>query len=433
MDATLDELRSLRDGGKDAIAGIQTSERERTGITSLKVGYNRVFGYFIEVSNANRHLIPPDYQRRQTLTGGERYVTPALKEYEEKVLGATERIEQRERDLFEELRQRVSARIARLQAAAARVATLDVLTSFAQVAETESYVRPFVDTGFDLEIIGGRHPVVERMMPRDRFIPNDVRLTADARMIILTGPNMAGKSTVLRQVGLIVLMAQAGSFVPATRARIGIVDRLFTRVGASDNLVRGQSTFMVEMAETSAILHLASARSLVLLDEIGRGTSTYDGVSIAWAVSEHLHDQAGCKTVFATHYHELTQLADELPAVRNFNVAVRESGEDVVFLHRLQPGGADRSYGIEVGRLAGLPAQVIARARAVLRLLEGEQLVAGLTGGSAHQKADDQLALFAQVHPAVQRLRAIETNQMTPLEALQVLDDLAQLAKRAEQ
>jgi len=433
VDERLDELRVLRDGGKDAIAGIQTAERERTGIASLKVGYNRVFGYFIEVSNANRHLIPSDYQRRQTLTGGERYVTPALKEYEEKVLGATEQIEQRERELFDQLRQRVGVTIARLQAAATRVATLDVLSSFAQVAETESYVRPVVDNGFDLEVIGGRHPVVERMMPRDRFIPNDIRLTADARMIILTGPNMAGKSTVLRQAGLIVLMAQAGCFVPATRARIGIVDRLFTRVGASDNLVRGQSTFMVEMAETSAILHLATARSLVLLDEIGRGTSTYDGVSIAWAVSEHLHDKAACKTVFATHYHELTQLSDELPAVRNFNVAVRESGDDVVFLHRLQPGGADRSYGIEVGRLAGLPAQVIERARAVLRLLEGEQLVAGLAGrGVRHVTDTAQLALFVEPHPVVERLRSLDPNQMTPMEALKALDDLARMAREME-
>ena len=433
VDDRLDELRALRDGGKDAIAGIQSAERERTGIASLKVGYNRVFGYFIEVSNANRHLIPPDYQRRQTLTGGERYVTPALKEYEEKVLGATEQIEQRERELFEQLRLRVSATITRLQAAAVRVATLDVLSSFAQVAETESYVRPVVDNGFDLEVIGGRHPVVERMMPRDRFIPNDIRLTADARMIILTGPNMAGKSTVLRQAGLIVLMAQAGCFVPATRARIGIVDRLFTRVGASDNLVRGQSTFMVEMAETSAILHLATGRSLVLLDEIGRGTSTYDGVSIAWAVSEHLHDKAACKTVFATHYHELTQLADELPALRNFNVAVRESGDDVVFLHRLQPGGADRSYGIEVGRLAGLPAPVIERARAVLRLLEGEQLVAALAGRGVRHAADTaQLALFVEPHPVVERLRSLDPNQMTPMEALKALDDLARMAREME-
>jgi DNA mismatch repair protein MutS len=277
------------------------------------------------------------------------------------------------------------------------------------------------------------------MMPRDRFIPNDVRLGPDARIIILTGPNMAGKSTVLRQVGLIVLMAQAGAFVPATRARIGLVDRLFTRVGASDNLVRGQSTFMVEMAETSAILHLASARSLVLLDEIGRGTSTYDGVSIAWAVSEHLHDRAGCKTIFATHYHELTQLADELTAVRNFNVAVRESGDDVVFLHRLQPGGADRSYGIEVGRLAGLPAPVIDRARAVLRLLEGEQLVAGLSGQTrmgapadlpARTASGGQLGLFVDSHPVMERLRNVDPNLLTPLEALQTLDELVRLARR---
>lgn len=437
VDGELDELRALRDGGKDGIAGIQATERERTGIASLKVGYNRVFGYYIEVTNANRHLIPPDYQRRQTLTGAERYITPALKEYEEKVLGATERIEQRERELFEALRQRVAAAIARLQAAAARVATIDVLSAFAQVAETEGYCRPAVEDGFDLEVTGGRHPVVERMMPRDRFIPNDVRLTADQRMIILTGPNMAGKSTVLRQVGLIVLMAQAGSFVPAAAARIGVVDRLFTRVGASDNLVRGQSTFMVEMAETSAILHLATRRSLVLLDEIGRGTSTYDGVSIAWAVSEHLHDRAGCKTIFATHYHELTQLADELPALRNYNVAVREVGDDIVFLHRMQPGGADRSYGIEVGRLAGLPAEVIARARAVLRLLEGEQLVAGLSGRrpGPHPGPGDtleQLGLFGPaVHPALERLRALNPDRVTPLEALAILDELVRAARDA--
>ena len=437
VDTGLDDLRALRDGGKDAIAGIQATERERTGIASLKVGYNRVFGYFIEVSNANRNLIPADYQRRQTLTGGERYVTPALKEHEERVLGATEQIEQRERELFEALRRRVALATGRLQAAAARVATLDVLASFAQVAETESYVRPDVNDGFDLEVIGGRHPVVERMMSRDRFIPNDVRLSADARMIILTGPNMAGKSTVLRQVGLIVLMAQAGCFVPATRARIGIVDRLFTRVGASDNLVRGQSTFMVEMAETSAILAMATGRSLVLLDEIGRGTSTYDGVSIAWAVSEHLHDHTGCKTIFATHYHELTRLSDELGALRNFNVAVRESGDSIIFLHRLQPGGADRSYGIEVGRLAGVPAPVLARARAVLRLLEGEgdQLVPGLTAnaetsGRTRVAADaTQLGLFPGSHPALERLRAIDPDRMTPLEALSAIDELARMAR----
>jgi DNA mismatch repair protein MutS len=273
------------------------------------------------------------------------------------------------------------------------------------------------------------------MMPRDRFIPNDVTLTDAARLIILTGPNMAGKSTILRQVGLIQLMAQVGCFVPASRARLGIVDRLFTRVGASDNLVRGQSTFMVEMAETSAILHTATRRSLVLLDEIGRGTSTYDGVSIAWAVSEHLHDQVGCKTVFATHYHELTQLADELHALRNWNVAVREVGDQVLFLHRLQPGGADRSYGIEVGRLAGLPPAVIARARDVLRSLEGEQLAAALEAGGKRvrvpaEPAPAQLTLFTlEPHPVVLTLREIDPNGLTPMDALRLVDELARRAR----
>ena len=309
IDAELDELRTLRDGSKDAIATIQSQERARTGISSLKVGFNRVFGYYLEISNANKHLVPDDYQRRQTLTGAERYVTPALKSYEEKVLTAAERIEARERELFEALRREAGAAIARWQAVAKRVATIDVLSAFAEVAEREQYARPELHDEFDMEIIGGRHPVVERMMAREKFIPNDLVLTNDARLIVLTGPNMAGKSTILRQIGLIQLLAQVGAYVPARRARLPIVDRLFTRVGASDNLVRGQSTFMVEMSETSAILHTATARSLVLLDEIGRGTSTYDGVSIAWSVSEHLHDAIGCKTVFATHYHELTQLA----------------------------------------------------------------------------------------------------------------------------
>jgi DNA mismatch repair protein MutS len=286
--------------------------------------------------------------------------------------------------------------------------------------------------GFELEIVAGRHPVVERMMPREKFIPNDLLLTGDARMVILTGPNMAGKSTVLRQVGLIVLMAQMGGFVPASRARIGIVDRVFTRVGASDNLVRGQSTFMVEMSETSAILHTASARSLVLLDEIGRGTSTYDGVSIAWSVSEHLHDAVGCKTVFATHYHELTQLAEELVAVCNYNVAVREVGDEVLFLHKLQPGGADRSYGIEVGRLAGLPEQVLRRARQVLRLLEGGHLVqAKKEAGSRKQEAVEQFALFepSKPHPVVEKLKEIDVDDLTPRQALDLLGRLVEEAR----
>jgi DNA mismatch repair protein MutS len=431
VDAELDELRTIRDGGRDGIAGIQARERERTGITSLKVGYNKVFGYYIEVTNANAHLVPDDYQRRQTLSGAERYVTPELKAFEEKVLTAAEQIEVRERTLFEALRERLGRDISRMQSAATLVAQLDVLAALAEVAEREGYTRPEMTDEFALEISAGRHPVVERMMPRDKFIPNDVTLTDDARLIVLTGPNMAGKSTILRQVGLIVLLAQLGSFVPAQRARIGVVDRLFTRVGASDNLVRGQSTFMVEMAETSAILHTATHRSLVLLDEIGRGTSTYDGVSIAWAVSEHLHDVVRCKTVFATHYHELTQLADELSAVRNYTVDVREIGDEVLFLHRLRPGGADRSYGIEVGRLAGLPPAVLARARAILPLLEGGHLVASRASGVERPAAADaQLGLFlpAAPHPVIERLRGLDTNAMTPLQALQLLAELAKAA-----
>jgi DNA mismatch repair protein MutS len=331
--------------------------------------------------------------------------------------------------LFEALRGRIAAEIPRLQCAARVLAELDVLSTFGEVAEIEGYVRPRLGDGFDLRIEGGRHPVVERMMPREKFIPNDVTLTSDARVIILTGPNMAGKSTILRQIGLIVLMAQIGSFVPARSADIGVVDRLFTRVGASDNLVRGQSTFMVEMSETSAILHSATSRSLVLLDEIGRGTSTYDGVSIAWAVTEHIHDELGCKTVFATHYHELTQLSDELAAVRNFNVRVREVGEEILFLHALEPGGADRSYGIEVGRLAGLPRPVLKRARALLRQLEGDHRMP-----PRERPGDEmagQLALFgSEPDPIMEELRGIDPNTMTPLQAL---DTLARLVSDAQQ
>ena len=432
VDSALDEWRALRDGGKDGIARIQAEERARTGISSLKVGYNKIFGYFIEITNSNAHLVPADYQRRQTLAGAERYVTASLKEYEERVLTAAERVEARERELFDGLRSAVGRQIRRLQAISQIIAELDVLAAFAEAAAKEGYVRPQLMDDFSFEITAGRHPVVERMMPREKFIPNDVSLSEDARMIILTGPNMAGKSTVLRQVGLIVLMAQVGSFVPATKARIGIVDRLFTRVGASDNLVRGQSTFMVEMSETSAILHTATSRSLVLLDEIGRGTSTYDGISIAWAVSEHLHNSLKCKTIFATHYHELTQLADSLVAVRNYNVQVREIGDQVLFLHRLQPGGADRSYGIEVGRLAGLPSAVLARARELLRLLEAEQIVPRSERSVALPvNGGDQLALFGVMpHPVVQRLKNLDPNQMTPLQAL---DTLARLVDEVKQ
>jgi DNA mismatch repair protein MutS len=313
------------------------------------------------------------------------------------------------------------------------IAELDVFASLAETASREGYVRPTLTDEYALDIRGGRHPVVERMMPREKFIPNDVSLTQDARIMILTGPNMAGKSTVLRQVGLIVLMAHIGSYVPATTATIGIVDRLFTRVGASDNLVRGQSTFMVEMSETSAILHTASTRSLVLLDEIGRGTSTYDGISIAWSVSEHLHNVVGCKTMFATHYHELTQLADSLVAVRNYSVKVREAGDQILFLHRLEPGGADRSYGIEVGRLAGLPDVVLSRARELLRHLEAEQIVPRTNRSTPQIRPQPaaQLALFsAAPNPLVERLKTIDPDTMTPMQALEMLARLTAEAKR---
>jgi DNA mismatch repair protein MutS len=433
IDPALDEWRSLRDGGKDAIARIQMDERTRTGISSLKVGYNRVFGYFIEVTNSNSHLVPPDYQRRQTLTGAERYVTPALKEHEEKVLNAAERIEQRERELFEDLRRRIGAQIRRLQCIAQVTAELDVLSTLAEVAERENYVRPVVTEEYALLVEGGRHPVVERMMAREKFMPNDVTLPENARLVILTGPNMSGKSTFLRQIGLIVLMAQIGSFIPATRAEIGVVDRLFTRVGASDNLVRGQSTFMVEMSETSAILHTATARSLVLLDEIGRGTSTYDGVSIAWSVSEFLHDRIGCKTVFATHYHELTELADQLVAGCNYSVEVRETNDQVLFMHRVVTGGADRSYGIEVGRLAGLPREVLVRAKDLLGRYEGEKGLKPRNGTAVPAPGTDtvqQLGLFAAHHPVVDELASMNPDSMTPLEALTELNRLVTRARQ---
>jgi len=419
-DRDLDELKDARDGGKHYIAGLQARERERTGIASLKVGFNKVFGYYIEVTNPHRDRVPGDYERRQTLTGAERYVTPELKQYEAKVLGAEERIATREAELIDALRRRVADVIGRVQATAATLAGLDVWSALADLAHHEGYVRPEVNDGFTIALDGSRHPVVERMMAREAFIPNDVLLDVRGRVILLTGPNMAGKSTLLRQVGLCVLLAQMGAFVPARRALVGVVDRLFTRVGASDNLVRGQSTFMVEMSETSAILHGATARSLVLLDEIGRGTSTYDGVAIAWAVTEFLHNTIGCKTVFATHYHELTQLTEELAHARNFNVAVREAGDEIVFLHRLEPGGADRSYGIHVGRLAGLPAEVVGRAWQVLQLLEAGHHVARQASPPPPDAA--QLGLFvpapAPPHPLLQELDDLNVDALSPLEAL---------------
>ncbi|HEX6107437.1 MAG TPA: DNA mismatch repair protein MutS [Gemmatimonadales bacterium] len=433
-DAELDELRTLRDGGRQYIAALQQRERERTGIPSLKVGFNKVFGYYLEITNAHAAKVPADYERRQTLAGAERYVTPELKEYESRVLGAEERILAREAELFGALRGAVGGAIARVQRTARVLARLDVWSALAEVAVVERYVRPAMHTGYDLVLREGRHPVIERMMPKETFIPNDARFTEAERVALVTGPNMAGKSTILRQIGLCVVLAQMGAFVPAAEASVGVVDRLFTRVGASDNLARGQSTFMVEMSETSAILHNATPRSLVLLDEIGRGTSTYDGVAIAWAVTEHLHDRVGCKTMFATHYHELMQLPERLQHARNYNVAVRETGDTVVFLHRLEPGGTDRSYGIHVAQLAGLPADVVRRAREILLTLEGEHRM--VPGAPPPLQPDTrQLALFAESagppppDPMVEELRAIDVDALTPLEALNRLADFKRRAQ----
>ena len=426
----LDNLRSVRDGARQFIASLQVRERERTGISTLKVGFNKVFGYYLEVSKANTAKVPADYVRKQTLTNAERYFTPELKEWEEKVFGAEDRIIQLETELFAEVRSRVGGVVTRLQDSGARLATADVLCTFAEVATRQGYVRPIVHTGFDLAVRASRHPVVETMMPREEFIPNDLVLTDEGWIVVLTGPNMAGKSTVLRQIGLIQLLAQIGSFVPADAAKLPVTDRIFTRVGASDNLARGQSTFMVEMSETASIVHGATDRSLVLLDEIGRGTSTYDGVSIAWSVTEHLHEKIGAKTIFATHYHELTQLGDLLEGVKNMNVSVREVGDDIVFLRRLRDGGADRSYGIQVARLAGLPDGIVERARELLEELEGTHTSGGEGLGryGVHRPGSeaplDQLSMFQVEHPLMRRLRALDPDNLTPKEALALLYEL---------
>jgi DNA mismatch repair protein MutS len=428
-DQELDGLRSLRDGGRQYIAALQQRERQRTGISSLKVGFNKVFGYYLEVTHTHLARVPEDYERRQTLATAERYVTPELKEYEARVLGAEERIASREGELFGSLRAAVGQAVGRIQQSARVLARLDLWAGLAERAVTGRYVRPEISGDFELVLRESRHPVIERMMARETFIPNDARFTEAERVLLVTGPNMAGKSTILRQIGLCVVLAQMGGFVPAGAAKIGTVDRLFTRVGASDNLAGGQSTFMVEMSETSAILHNATPRSLVLLDEIGRGTSTYDGVAIAWAVTEHLHDQVGCKTMFATHYHELMQLPERLEHARNFNVAVQEAGDDIVFLHRLEPGGTDRSYGIHVGQLAGLPTPVVARAREVLSRLEGEHRV--VPGAPPAVSRDPgQLPLFTErpPDPMVEELKLLDLNTLTPLEALNRLAEFKRQA-----
>jgi DNA mismatch repair protein MutS len=375
FNAELDELRQIMRGGKEWIARFQADEITRTGINSLKVGFNQVFGYYIEITHTHAGKVPADYQRKQTLKNAERYITPELKEYEEKVLSAEEKVHQREYELFILLRDQVAGQTPRLLQTGEVLAHLDVLAGLAELAISRQYVRPELDDAPVLHIEGGRHPVLEQSLPPGAFVPNDVLLGPEqGQLWLITGPNMSGKSTFIRQVALLTLMAQMGSFVPAREARVGIADRIFTRVGASDELGRGQSTFMVEMTEAANILNNASPRSLVILDEIGRGTSTYDGVSLAWAITEYLHTHAGCRALFATHYHELAQLAETLPGLRNYNVLVRERQEEIVFLHQIAPGSADKSYGIHVARLAGVPGEVLDRAKQVLAELEAHHL-----------------------------------------------------------
>ena len=425
--AELDEVRELSTSGKSVIARIESRERARTGIASLKVKFNNVFGYFIEVSKANAKSVPDNYERRQTLTNAERYTTPELKEYEAKVLGADERIAEIEQELFANVRQAVAVETRRVQAVAQALSTLDVLLSLAEVAARRNYTRPLLTEDDEVYIRTGRHPVIEST--GERFIPNDVYLNNSTdRVLIITGPNMGGKSVYLRQTALISIMAQIGSFVPADEARISIVDRIFTRVGASDSLARGRSTFMVEMTETANILNTATPRSLVLLDEVGRGTSTFDGLSLAWAITEYLHDnpQHAAKTLFATHYHEMTELAKLLPGVRNYQMAAKESNGAIVFLRRVVEGSASKSYGIEVARLAGLPRSVIERAREILSNLEANELdVTGRPKFARHLptgKSEPQPSLFEVANDAVlDELQRIDTTEMSPADALEVL------------
>ncbi len=430
--AELDGLRASTRDARQWIASLERVERERTGIKSLKVGYNKVFGYYIEVSNPNLSQVPPNYIRKQTLVGAERFITPELKEYESLVLNAQERIVELETAIFRQVCKDIAQQGERILQTAAALAHLDVCAALAEVAVRNSYVRPTLTTDDVIHIVGGRHPVVETTLTEDPFVPNDTYLCSrDAQIMILTGPNMAGKSTYLRQVALIVLLAQIGSFVPAKEATIGLVDRIFTRVGAQDDIATGQSTFMVEMVETALILHQATSRSLIVLDEIGRGTSTYDGLAIARAVVEYIHNhpRLGAKTLFATHYHELTGLAKSLPRVRNFNVAVAEEGDRVIFLRKIVPGGADRSYGIHVAQLAGLPRTVIHRAQEVLEDLEKDEQGRGRKERLRQQMASAQLALFPSAEdPIIEELRSLQIAEMSPLEAINKLYELQQKA-----
>ena len=438
VDKDLDELRDLSRNSKQYLAQVETRERERTGIGSLKVKFNSIFGYYIEISKANLHLSPADYERKQTLVNAERFTTPELKEYESKILDAEEKIVEIERRLFAELRSAIAGEAKRIRQTALALAEVDVLGCLAHIAALRNYCRPHFDEAEkaedvgDLEIVEGRHPVIELQelaAGSERFVPNELFLDSSTHnIVVLTGPNMGGKSTYLRQAALIVIMAQMGSFVPARAVRMGIVDRVFTRIGASDNLARGRSTFMVEMTETAAILHTATARSLILLDEVGRGTSTYDGLAIAWAAIEYLHARVHAKTLFATHYFELTELAEQLSGVKNYHVSVKETGGSVVFLRRVEPGAADRSYGIEVAKLAGLPNEVVVRAREVLAEHESAEhrLSGHLTPGSSTEpERPTQLTIFTPLsQPVLEKLREVDLDRLTPLEALNLLSEL---------
>jgi DNA mismatch repair protein MutS len=441
-DRELDGLREIGREGKGWILQLEAAERKKTGISSLKVRYNQVFGYYIEVTKSNLHLVPDQYIRKQTLVNAERFITPELKEFETKVLGAEEAICQLEYRLFEEIRKKVSDETPRLQKTASAIAIIDILGSMAEVADRYNYVQPIVDEGDGITIRDGRHPVLERAGLSERFVPNDTQMdTQEHQLLIITGPNMAGKSTYLRQVALIVLMAQMGCFVPASEAKIGVVDRIFSRIGALDNIMRGQSTFMVEMMETARILNQATSRSFVVLDEIGRGTSTFDGLSIAWAVAEYLHDHPSLrpKTLFATHYHELTELALTKERVKNYNVAVKEWAGEIIFLRKIVEGGTNRSYGIQVARLAGLPPKVIDRAKEILSNLEKGELdamgmpkIATTKGPTSKPKPPLQPSLFAQPDSIRSELGKIKTDQLTPLEALNILDQLKKKAEKEE-
>jgi DNA mismatch repair protein MutS len=432
--AELDELRDLSLNGRQYIAQIEARERQRTGIQSLKVRFNNVFGYYIEITRANMHLAPADYERKQTLANAERFTTPELKDYERKVLDAEEKILALERELFADVRQRTAAQAQRVRATAAAVAELDVTAALAQVAAENRYQRPKFSEDGEMRIMAGRHPVIERLTDQEagRFIPNDLYLNDSTDIIaIITGPNMGGKSTYLRQAALIAILAQMGSFVPAESANLPLIDRVFTRIGASDNLSRGRSTFLVEMTETAVILNAATPRSFIVLDEIGRGTATYDGLALAWAVVEHVHSKTRAKTLFATHYHELTELAEQLDGVRNLKVSVKEAGDHIIFLRKVEPGRADRSYGIEVARLAGLPLTVIERAREVLKLHERTEHVVTGELAKSEEKGPVQIQLFEPVgYGIAERIRGINLDELRPIEALQLLSELQKELKR---